>query len=173
MKSQFQYNRYLKFIDSLKCQAIDGYCEVHHIVPKSMGGSNAKENLINLTPRQHYIAHWMLWKALGGVAGRSFFMMSNFGKYGKVNAKTYGLVRADYSEQVKIQMAVRPNRPVFTPEHREKLRQAKLGRKLSAEHRANVGKARLGCKLSTEHKMKISMTKQLKLGNEPLPADGE
>ena len=100
MKSQLQYNRYLKFIDSLKGQAIDGYCEVHHIIPKSFGGDNSKSNLIKLTARQHYIAHWMLWKALGGVAGRSFFMMSNFGKYGKVNSKTYDLVRKDYSEQV-------------------------------------------------------------------------
>lgn len=169
--NQHYLNRYLKFIDALKNQSIDGYSEKHHIIPKSMGGTDAKDNLISLTGRQHYIAHWMLWKALGGIAGRSFFMMSNFGKYGKVNSKTYGLARADYSEQVKIQMAVRPNKPAFTPEHREKLRQAKLGRKLSAEHRANVGKARLGCKLSTEHKMKISMTKKLKFINQPLPAD--
>jgi hypothetical protein len=169
VKSQLQYNRYLKFVESLKSQVIDGYCEVHHIIPKSLGGTNAKDNLIKLTPRQHYIAHWMLWKALGGVAGRSFFMMSNFGKYGKVNSKTYGLARKDYSEQVKIQMAIRPNRPAFTPEHRDKLRQAKLGKPLSAEHRANVSKARLGRKLSKETKMKISITK--KQAFTPQPAD--
>lgn len=177
MKSQLQYNRYLKFIESLKSQTLDGYCEVHHIVPKSLGGTNDKSNLISLTARQHYIAHWMLWKALGGVAGRSFFMMSNFGKYGKVNSKTYGLARKDYSEQVKEQMAKKPNIPAFTPEHREKLRQAKLGRKLSLQHRENIGLASRGRKCSEETKMKISNTKKqvylkwLEAGNIPEPAD--
>jgi len=163
MVNQHYYSRYQRFIDSLKSQAVDGYTEVHHIVPVSMGGSNDKNNLIALTARQHYVAHWMLARALGGSAARAFFMMSNFGRYGKVNSATYEIARKEYAQQVSIQLKAKPNVPVFTPEHREKLRQAKLGRKLSAEHRANVGKARIGCKLSTEHKMKISNTKKLKL----------
>lgn len=178
MKSQLQYNRYLKFIESLKSQTVEGYCEVHHIVPKSLGGTNEKSNLVSLTARQHYIAHWMLWKAVGGVAGRSFFMMSNFGKYGKVNSKTYDLARKDYSQQVSEQMARKPNVPAFTPEHREKLRQAKLGRKLTPEHIENVRLASLGRKCTEETKMKISNTKKQKAylawlseGNEPLPAE--
>ena len=176
MKSQLQYNRYLKFIDSLKGQAIDGYCEVHHIVPKSLGGDNSKSNLVKLTARQHYIAHWMLWKALGGVAGRSFFMMSNFGKYGKVNSKTYDLARKDYSEQVVIQMSNKPNVPEFTPEHRRKLSIAKKGRKLSAETKEKLRQCALGRKLSKETKMKISNTKKqaylkwVSEGNTPSPA---
>jgi hypothetical protein len=40
----------------------DGYLESHHIIPKSLGGSNEKSNLILLTPREHYIAHWLLYK---------------------------------------------------------------------------------------------------------------
>ena len=38
------------------------YCETHHIIPKSLGGSNAPTNLVNLTAREHYIAHLLLWK---------------------------------------------------------------------------------------------------------------
>jgi hypothetical protein len=177
VKSQHHYSRYQRFMDSLKGQSVDGYCEVHHIVPRSLGGSNDKGNLISLTPRQHYIAHWMLWKACGGVAGRSFFMMSNLGKYGKVNSTTYAQARENYSEQVKKQMTERPNRPAFTPEHREKLRQAKLGTKLSAETKCKVGNAQRGRKLSDETKRRISATKKqayllwISEGNTPLPAD--
>jgi NUMOD3 motif/HNH endonuclease len=160
VKSQHHYSRYQRFMDALKGQSVDGYCEVHHIVPRSLGGSNDKDNLISLTPRQHYIAHWMLWKACGGVAGRSFFMMSNLGKYGKVNSTTYAQARENYSEQVKKQMAERPNRPAFTPEHREKLRQAKLGKKQSEQHRQNAHKHRAGKPLSEETKRKISEAKQ-------------
>lgn len=38
------------------------YYESHHIIPKSMGGSNDSDNLVLLTAREHYIAHWMLYR---------------------------------------------------------------------------------------------------------------
>lgn len=39
-----------------------GYFERHHIKPKSLGGDNSKQNLVNLTPEEHYLAHYLLWK---------------------------------------------------------------------------------------------------------------
>jgi len=39
-----------------------GYIENHHIVMRSMGGSNNKENLVKLTGREHWIAHLLLYK---------------------------------------------------------------------------------------------------------------
>jgi len=36
--------------------------ERHHIVPRSCGGSNIKENLVFLSLREHYVAHALLWK---------------------------------------------------------------------------------------------------------------
>jgi hypothetical protein len=38
------------------------YRERHHIIPKSFGGSNMKHNIAELTAREHYIAHALLWK---------------------------------------------------------------------------------------------------------------
>ena len=40
----------------------DGLLEKHHIIPKCLGGSNSKTNLVLLSPREHYIAHWLLYK---------------------------------------------------------------------------------------------------------------
>lgn len=40
----------------------ESYKEIHHIVPLCMGGSNDKTNLVELTARQHYLAHWLLYK---------------------------------------------------------------------------------------------------------------
>ena len=37
-----------------------GYMERHHIVPKCMGGSNRKDNLVYLTAKEHFIAHKLL-----------------------------------------------------------------------------------------------------------------
>ena len=36
--------------------------EEHHITPKSLGGSNKVENIVKLTPREHFIAHSLLTK---------------------------------------------------------------------------------------------------------------
>ena len=38
------------------------YFETHHKVPKCMGGNDEKSNLVNLTAREHYIAHLLLVK---------------------------------------------------------------------------------------------------------------
>lgn len=38
------------------------YTEGHHIIPKSMGGSDKKENIVRFLAREHYIAHALLWK---------------------------------------------------------------------------------------------------------------
>ena len=156
MPNQHHLVRYNNFISALQGQAVEGYSEKHHIVPRSHGGSNKKDNLIVLTPRQHFIAHRMLWKAYGGSMARAYFMMSATGKYGKLGSKTYAMAREDYSKQVSAQMAIKPNVPAFTLEHRAKLRQAKLGTKVSDETKAKISAAQAGRVYDDEFKRKVS-----------------
>ena len=42
------------------------YYESHHILPRSMGGDNSKENLVLLTGREHFICHYLLTKFITG-----------------------------------------------------------------------------------------------------------
>ena len=42
------------------------YYERHHIVPRSLGGSDTPDNLVYLSGRAHFIAHWILYKIHGG-----------------------------------------------------------------------------------------------------------
>lgn len=42
--------------------SVIGYKEKHHIQPKSMGGSNLASNLVELTAREHFVAHRLLAK---------------------------------------------------------------------------------------------------------------
>jgi hypothetical protein len=51
---------YNQIIDRAKKRELEGYKERHHIIPKCMGGSNKKENLVELTAREHYICHLLL-----------------------------------------------------------------------------------------------------------------
>lgn len=55
---------YQSLIDKARSRIIpDGvYCERHHIIPKSLNGSNDKNNIVRLYPREHYIAHLLLFK---------------------------------------------------------------------------------------------------------------
>ena len=41
------------------------YKHKHHIIPKHMGGSDDKSNLIELTPKQHALAHKKLYEQYG------------------------------------------------------------------------------------------------------------
>lgn len=55
---------YNALVDKARKENTDnvGYFEKHHIIPKSLGGTNDASNLVKLTARQHYIAHLLLYK---------------------------------------------------------------------------------------------------------------
>lgn len=65
---------------------IDGeYYEVHHITPISMGGTNEKSNLIRLTAREHFIAHWLLWRIYRNKEmAFAFFCLAHMNKNKKI-----------------------------------------------------------------------------------------
>lgn len=64
----FEYNNlnYSDFINNiLKTRGrfnVNGYKERHHIIPKCLNGNNNESNLIDLTPYEHFIAHYLLVK---------------------------------------------------------------------------------------------------------------
>lgn len=58
---------YQKIYDALISRAkgrvyCRGYHERHHIVPRSLGGTNNADNIAVLTFREHFLAHWLLVK---------------------------------------------------------------------------------------------------------------
>jgi hypothetical protein len=60
-----KYSRwYNQLISQAKLRTLEKgvYVERHHIIPRSFRGSNDNENLVDLTAREHYIAHALLWK---------------------------------------------------------------------------------------------------------------
>lgn len=53
---------YEGLINRAKNRKIDGYVESHHILPRCLGGGDEKSNLVDLTAREHFIAHLLLVK---------------------------------------------------------------------------------------------------------------
>lgn len=56
------FNIYEKLINRAKDRKILDYTEKHHIIPRCMNGTDDKENLVDLTAREHFIAHLLLIK---------------------------------------------------------------------------------------------------------------
>jgi hypothetical protein len=70
------------------------YYESHHIIPRSEGGSNKKENLVLLTAKEHYIVHLLLYTA-SPIQSRAYAFMRMANRVGKKkSAKIYQELKA-------------------------------------------------------------------------------
>ena len=60
---KFTQNKYYKIYCNLTERAKsrelpkETYIEKHHIIPRSLGGNNSKNNIVSLTAREHFICH--------------------------------------------------------------------------------------------------------------------
>jgi hypothetical protein len=108
--------RYFNFINAC-CQSNSsktkeelGYIEQHHFLPKSLWieYKSLNKNVWNkaiLTARQHFIAHWMLWKTYGGDLTYAFNSMTNWNtrEYEKLNfrkSRTYEKLKQDFGDKI-------------------------------------------------------------------------
>lgn len=73
------YHRiYSDFIKDRRAKepTLDGYVERHHILPRSLGGGDEPDNLINLTAEDHYFAHLLLAKMHGGRLSSAAYLLA-------------------------------------------------------------------------------------------------
>ena len=102
-------NKYTKWYNQIISQAlvrtnITEYSEKHHIIPKSLGGNNRKDNLVRLTAREHFVCHRLLTKMVVGDAKlkmiRAVWRMTvkgtNFQDRYKPNSHTYEYLRHQF-----------------------------------------------------------------------------
>lgn len=126
---------YGRLIDNAKQGHFEGYTEKHHIVPRCMGGSNSKANIICLSAEAHFMAHKLLMKMHPKSFGlmSAVFFMSSCNRFieGRVNNKIFGWLRRRMSEKMK-------GRTV-TEETRQKARAASTGQTHTAETRKKIG----------------------------------
>lgn len=155
IKSQHFFNRYLKFIEYCRWNPVGHYTEVHHILPKSMGGSDDKSNLIKLSPRQHYIAHHLLWKAYQNKQTNFAFwcMRMKNGMY-QLNSKTYSKLKEQHAKYQSDHKKI--SNPMFSDEAKTKISNYRKGKKLSEETKLKMSKVRKGISKSETTKKKIS-----------------
>jgi hypothetical protein len=57
---------YNQIISKAQNRIVEGYTECHHIQPRSLGGADTPDNLVELTAREHFVCHWLLTKTTTG-----------------------------------------------------------------------------------------------------------
>ena len=109
-----------------------GYYERHHVIPRSMGGSDREDNLVYLSARAHYVAHHLLWRYhRNKEMAYAFLMMCNQGQ-DRLCSTSYKEAR----EAVSAAMSGANNHlygRTFTKEHRGRISEALRGRTNSPE----------------------------------------
>lgn len=127
----FIQNKYYKWYQSIVAHSSSSdYVEEHHILPKSLGGSNDASNLVKLSAREHFICHILLTKFTSGedrykmvYAAKLLAKAKRSYQHRYFNSRLYETVK---KEAAKIQS--------------ERFK----GKKLSAEHRANISAGLVG-----------------------------
>ena len=138
-------NIYNLLITRAQNRTIDGYVEKHHIVPRCMNGADDRENIVELTPEEHFVAHQLLVKMYPEIDKLVFALVVMSGKNPTTN-KLFGWHRRKLAEAQQ---------------------RAKTGKKIgpqSEKHRAAIGNANRGKKHTQETKDRISQTK---MGTDP------
>lgn len=149
---------YQKIYNNLICRTKvrTGYVEKHHIVPRCLGGTDTKDNLIKLYPEEHYLAHLLLCKihpenqkllyaAMNMATGS---MINN----GKRNNKDFGWLRRKYADSMSGDN--NPNRK--NPQLQKLAALKRKGQKRTAASREKMSAAQKGRTFSEETKKKMS-----------------
>jgi hypothetical protein len=136
-----------------------GIYEEHHIIMRSIGGDNNIENLVLLSPREHFLIHFLLWKQ--NPNDRRFrdpiFM---FKHKGASNSRLYEAARISHIHEMKTN-----NPSLYLDEETKLAKSNKLKKYIKTQkHRENISKARKGrptrsgAILSEDSKNKISQS---------------
>jgi hypothetical protein len=166
---------YALLISRAHDRKIQGPTEKHHIIPKCMGGSNAKSNLVKLTPEEHFVAHQLLARIYPKEKGLIYALVVMVGnRWGHRNNKAYGWIRRLVAEQHSKASKELWQDPAYRekqlkrlkllkddPEWKAKISTTLTGRKKTNEERENIRQSRLAAPKRTfsdaaKAKMKIS-----------------
>jgi hypothetical protein len=168
---------YYQIITPTLNRELNTYKELHHIIPRSLGGTDDKDNLTYLTAREHFICHWLLVKMTEGQARSKMIyalqgMRAQNNSQQRYETKITSRVYEHYRiEHARIHSETMKGRPAWnkgipqTEEHKEKNRQAALKRGPKSEETIEKWKkSREGYKHSdqTKLKQKISQTGKVK-----------
>jgi hypothetical protein len=161
-------NKYTKLYFSIienaksKISKENTYYEKHHIIPKSLGGSDVAKNIVKLTAREHFICHRLLVKMLSGKEKRSMVFAVwhltnryNYCNLSKINSHTYEFLKIEFSKSSSI---LHKNK-TLSQEHKNAISDANTGRAVAEDTRLKISNSKLGKKrnpFTEQHKSNMN-----------------
>lgn len=133
------FSHYIQLIERAKERLLEDYSERHHIVPRCMEGTNDKDNLVELTAREHYVAHQLLAKIFPEVNGLvlACHMMCVDKNGNRVSNREYEWIKKEYAKTLSLRLKGETKE---TSERCQKISQTKTGRrKENYEHLRIIG----------------------------------
>jgi len=158
---------YNQIVERGQNRQLEGYKEKHHIIPKCLGGTNDKENLVELTAREHFLCHMLLveihpkevklkqalWlMAIGKNKTIKYRISSRMYEYIRVNRVVWWGDKISKANKGK-------SKKRATQETKDKISKSSKGKsKHTQEFKNYIGRIHLGKIVSdeTKEKMKIS-----------------
>jgi len=121
---------YNNIVQRAKTRSLTEYKERHHIIPRSLGGSDLQSNLVDLTAKEHFICHLLLPKmTYGKTKEKMVYAAWNMANQEnsqqtrhKVRSRTYQYLRQQFSKNHATRMTI--NNPMNNPEIRKKHQEA-------------------------------------------------
>lgn len=170
-----KYTRwYINIINRAQTRTIDGTFERHHILPKSLGGGNSHNNLVKLTPREHFVCHKLLVRMTTGEHKRkmsfALLMFTRNNPYQRriLTARDYDEIRRRVSQaareqnigkvissETRAKMSATKKITHNTPEVRAKISAYNSNR--TPEHRSRLGAAHRGKVVPTSVREQMSV----------------
>lgn len=169
--SRMNYRKhYDALIERAQSRVLSGYAERHHVVPRCVGGSDKRTNIVRLTPEEHYVAHQLLVKIYPGIESLvwAVMIMTGGADHQPRKNKLYGWLRRRVADQMtgktkspetRAKLAAANRGKPFTPERCAAISAGKIGKKTgpaSEQRRARIAAALTGKRLSAEHRAAIS-----------------
>lgn len=116
------YNKLIESRKSVRNTKIEVGYELHHILPKCLGGTDKSSNLVKLTFREHFIAHWLLSKIYFNEPKMqyAFFCMTRdpLGNR-KITSRMNSIAKKSLSKVLSINWTL--NNPMHKEENRKKV----------------------------------------------------
>lgn len=139
----------------------DEYFERHHIVPRCIGGSNDKNNLVDLTPEEHLIAHLLLIKIYPN--DPKLIYAANMMKNRIKNNKEYGWVKRKFSEIERKKKkgikrtteSIEKQRETLIKQYRDGRKGNNLGKSITQAHRHRISQANSGKSVPIESRSSL------------------
>jgi hypothetical protein len=157
---------YTQIIERAKNRQLKNYKEKHHILPKCLGGLDVKENLVELTAREHFLCHMLLCEIYPKEykLKHALFLMAIGKQKVKektyvINSRTYERLKNEYSKMLlgkkHTQETINKKSKSMLDVWNKKTKQetSKIGQKIWETRRKNGND-----KISSEQAKKISQS---------------